>query len=962
MRVRTVLVLLTALALLAGCIAANAAVDAVVFRDTNYPLSWIGATIADDVTSYLESKGFKVVDAEGLKAFCQKHVSDRATSVVVMANDIIPDTVAEPLAGNAANPSSLFRRYLENGGKVIYISDWPMYYVGFGDGTRQEWGEGGAVTELGFYASRWGAGVTDINQPVVFTEEGKKWGLTKPWISARATQVSAVDVVLGNPTGNISAAMPYVKYFVVGRPGSGFVYMYDKPGGDLLTGGFDEEDLEQIYKVATYFPAGEVQLTTVLSGVVNGKTGPAANTRIAFTDSYSRYVVTTDAEGRFSVVAAKGKYNVSMAYLGTWLPLGELEVTGEATQQVTLGIDPNDTTPPGRVTDLTVASATQDSVTLTWTGTQDAFLYEIRYGLGLINESTWNSLALVTVLATGPAGTKESVTISGLSVLQKYNFAIRAVDTNLNASAISTVVGETTGGQFGDGLKGEYYQWDTAGGSAREVVFDKANLLLTRYDAPINFAWGGNAPAPGLPADRFAVRWTGYVIAPTSEDYTFYAVGDDGVVLWVSDSPIDPDNPGDPVTDWSGWKDQGETEYASQPITLQKGKKYYILFEYYENGGDATARLRWSSPTIEKQPVPAVYLYSGTVASSGRITGVVLDANGAPLSGVPVTITGPRGVSLTTAVDGSFSALLPEGSYTVSAALANDDLLKGYNASTNVTVQGNTITPVTLTINVTLVSMSLRAADLKAAGKPGWRFLSTLPDDVSVFEGMSPNYSDYISPTYKDTGADKNIPTSTWIEDWKYVPGDAGPDGRAGLPGGIPDNTYWVQRLHFVLPAEMEKAEAFVLRDFNMDDINEITAVNGTKIGGEPGVWQWNRNWFIPFKKDVVLFGGKENVLAMVGYEGGGGAGHNLDLGGPTLIAIVPGAVAPPPPAVVKGDVNGDGKVGIPDATIALQIAVGIVKPTDAQLAGGDLNGNGRIEIAEVTQILRAAVGLAKLG
>lgn len=58
---------------------------------------------------------------------------------------------------------------------------------------------------------------------------------------------------------------------------------------------------------------------------------------------------------------------------------------------------------------------------------------------------------------------------------------------------------------------------------------------------------------------------------------------------------------------------------------------------------------------------------------------------------------------------------------------------------------------------------------------------------------------------------------------------------------------------------------------------------------------------------------------------------------------------------------NGDGKVGIPDATIGLRIAVGLQQATADQLAASDLNGNGRIEIAEVTQILRAAVGLATL-
>ncbi|MGQ9525361.1 MAG: discoidin domain-containing protein [Armatimonadota bacterium] len=68
------------------------------------------------------------------------------------------------------------------------------------------------------------------------------------------------------------------------------------------------------------------------------------------------------------------------------------------------------------------------------------------------------------------------------------------------------------------------------------------------------------------------------------------------------------------------------------------------------------------------------------------------------------------------------------------------------------------------------------------------------------------------------------------------------------------------------------------------------------------------------------------------------------------------------PSAVLLGDVNGDGKLGIPDATIALQIAVGILKdPTPQQIAAGDINKNGKIDIPDVTKILRAAVGLDKL-
>ena len=72
--------------------------------------------------------------------------------------------------------------------------------------------------------------------------------------------------------------------------------------------------------------------------------------------------------------------------------------------------------------------------------------------------------------------------------------------------------------------------------------------------------------------------------------------------------------------------------------------------------------------------------------------------------------------------------------------------------------------------------------------------------------------------------------------------------------------------------------------------------------------------------------------------------------------------VAPPAPAVKLGDVNGDGKIGIPDATLALQIAVGILKPTPEQTAAGDVNKNGKVDISDVTRVLRTAVGLDVLG
>jgi hypothetical protein len=77
-----------------------------------------------------------------------------------------------------------------------------------------------------------------------------------------------------------------------------------------------------------------------------------------------------------------------------------------------------------------------------------------------------------------------------------------------------------------------------------------------------------------------------------------------------------------------------------------------------------------------------------------------------------------------------------------------------------------------------------------------------------------------------------------------------------------------------------------------------------------------------------------------------------------TLNVKIGTGIGPPPPVGVKGDVNGDGKVNVQDATLALRMAVGLIKPTAVQLIAGDINGDGRIAVTDATAILRKAVGL----
>ncbi len=147
------------------------------------------------------------------------------------------------------------------------------------------------------------------------------------------------------------------------------------------------------------------------------------------------------------------------------------------------------------------------------------------------------------------------------------------------------------------GLTGEYFDDP-----------DFTNRTLTRTDAGVDFDWGEGSPDPSLEADTFSVRWTGQVQPRHSEDYTFYTTSDDGVRLWVN---------GEPLID--NWTDHGATE-DSGTITLAAGQKYDIVMEFYENGGDALARLSWSSPSQEKEIIPQSQLYPDTQGGDATVS------------------------------------------------------------------------------------------------------------------------------------------------------------------------------------------------------------------------------------------------------------------------------------------------------------------------------------------------------
>jgi hypothetical protein len=113
---------------------------------------------------------------------------------------------------------------------------------------------------------------------------------------------------------------------------------------------------------------------------------------------------------------------------------------------------------------------------------------------------------------------------------------------------------------------------------------------LTRYDDSINFDWGTGSPGGGIGSDWFSARWT-RTLDLSAGNYRFSTTTDDGVRLWVNNHLL-----------IEAWRDQGATTYTGD-IYLSGGP-VTIKMEYYENSGDAVAKLSWSTVGSPPSPPP----------------------------------------------------------------------------------------------------------------------------------------------------------------------------------------------------------------------------------------------------------------------------------------------------------------------------------------------------------------------
>ena len=155
-----------------------------------------------------------------------------------------------------------------------------------------------------------------------------------------------------------------------------------------------------------------------------------------------------------------------------------------------------------------------------------------------------------------------------------------------------------------NGLKAEYYDNPTFQGTPK-----------TRIDKGINFEPKNQAPDPFLPKSPLSIRWTGELVPSVSGEYVFSFTSDDGCKLYIDDQLI--------IDDWN--VHSARTEKAS--MKLEKGIKYQLKAEYFDNGGDAIARLHWRVPSMEEYDMLNMYGDASKVIRESDVVIAVMGIN-----------------------------------------------------------------------------------------------------------------------------------------------------------------------------------------------------------------------------------------------------------------------------------------------------------------------------------------------
>jgi len=209
-----------------------------VFWEPSAGFNWFRFGIDERIRDYFVQEGYEQLDARSLAEFMRDGVATKTPGVVVFAACRVPATVVDD-----SSDAALLRRYLNAGGKVVFLGPPPLAYQR-DPKTDQVIALDLTIPEriLGVrYPGNSAIGVGGWYQSTV-SAEGMKWGFVRDWwVGGFAVEPDQVTTVLArDETGRASA---WVKNYG-GPEGTGLVQLWHKRDG--------QEDLIAVKAVAEY--------------------------------------------------------------------------------------------------------------------------------------------------------------------------------------------------------------------------------------------------------------------------------------------------------------------------------------------------------------------------------------------------------------------------------------------------------------------------------------------------------------------------------------------------------------------------------------------------------------------------------------------------------------------------------------------------------------------------------------
>lgn len=161
---------------------------------------------------------------------------------------------------------------------------------------------------------------------------------------------------------------------------------------------------------------------------------------------------------------------------------------------------------------------------------------------------------------------------------------------------------EDTDGSKLYGLTGRYYTDNSNAHDLDTAANDPMRLMFARQDTKMSLDFGTGAPVPGMQADNFMARWTGYITVPANGSYQIGVNSDDGVRVKLNNGLFGAQNT--VIDKWSGAT--GLT--WSGNINLEAGKQVPITIDWYELGGGAALKLHIQGNGYAAQEIPVSWL------------------------------------------------------------------------------------------------------------------------------------------------------------------------------------------------------------------------------------------------------------------------------------------------------------------------------------------------------------------